>query len=99
MQPGIYQMQFNAPAVIGCGSLRVVLDNGQVAVFNVSGLTFNNCDLTTAYSMDEVQFLFVPNSNQVLQFVVGVWPGGNGMSFPLGASLTLTKVCSSFNGC
>src|SRR5262249_7023659 len=97
MQPGIYQMQFNAPNVIGCGNLQVMLDNGIVAGLPVSGLTTNNCDLTRVYSMDAVAFLFVTNPNQVLQFVVFALGAPGGLTFPFGGTLTLTKVCSSFS--
>jgi hypothetical protein len=86
LQPGVYQVQFFANLVTGCGAMSVLLDGSQLAQW-VAG---SFCGFNPVSTIGAAQLVAVSGPNQVLSFVV---PAGNGsLGFDNGATLILTKL-------
>ena len=86
LQPGIYQVQFFANVVTGCGVMNVLLDNAPVVQWVMGSF----CQFPPVSTISAVQLVTVSSPNQVLGFMV---PSASGsVGFDDGGTLILTKL-------
>jgi hypothetical protein len=89
LQPGLYQIQFFANAVISCNNALDVDLNATTLVVEWFPVTFNTqCPLTG--TMSEYQLLQVSSPNQTLEFVASSF--SQNVNFSQGATLILTQL-------